>query len=117
MAGDTPVRKAERVEILGELSGEVMVYQPMSITQISCAGAQIDTTFALQVDSLHDFRLRLGDRSVVVKGRIAHARVCDVEDGGLVYRAGIEFVEPSEHVVQAIREFLDSIAVRNDVPN
>ena len=117
MAGDTPMRKAERLEILGDLSGEVMVYQPMAISQISCAGAQIDTTFALQVDSLHDFRLRLGDRSVVVKGRNAHARVCDVEDGTVVYRAGIEFVEPSEHVVQAIREFLETIAARNSVPN
>lgn len=108
MAGETS-RKAERIEILGELSGEVMVYQPMAITQISCAGAQIETKFALQLDSLHDFRLILGDRSVVVKGRIVHARVAEVEDAGLVYRAGIEFVEPSEHVRQAIAEFLEAV--------
>ena len=109
MAGDTPTRKAERIEILGELSGEVMVFQPMAVTEIASAGAQIETTFALQLDSLHDFRLILGDRSVVVKGRIVHARVADVEDGGLVYRAGIEFVEPSEHVMQAITEFMEAV--------
>lgn len=109
MAGETPSRKAERIEILGELSGEVMVYQPMAITEISCAGAQIETTFALQLDSLHDFRLILGDRSVVLKGRIVHARVCDVEDASLIYRAGIEFVEPSEHVTQAITEFMETV--------
>jgi len=107
MAGETS-RKAERIEILGELSGEVMVFQPMAITQISCAGAQIETKFALQLDSLHDFRLILCDRSVVVKGRIVHARVAEVEDAGLVYRAGIEFVEPSEHVHQAIAEFMEA---------
>ena len=109
MSGDTPTRKAERIDILGELSGEVMVYQPITITQIASAGAEVSTTFALQLDSLHEFRLMLGDRSVVVKGRIVHARVADVEDGGVVYRAGIEFVEPSEHVLQAVAEFIETV--------
>ena len=64
-------RERERIEILGELHGEVMVFQPVAVKEISVGGAQLDTNFPLQLNSLHDFRLTLGDRSVVVKGRVA----------------------------------------------
>ena len=67
-------RDGERIEILGELHGEVMVFEPMAIREISRGGMQIETAFPLQPDSLHDFRLSLGDRSVVIKGRIVHCR-------------------------------------------
>ncbi len=109
---DSPVRRTQRIEILGELLGEVMVYEPMAITEISRCGAQVETAFPLQIDSLHDFRLLLGDRSVVVKARIVHAHVYDVEDRATIYRAGIEFVEPSERIVEAIGEFMDEIVAR-----
>ena len=52
----------------------------MTILDISIGGAQIETAFALQLDSLHDFRLSLGDRSVVVKGRIAHCHIGELTD-------------------------------------
>lgn len=110
MNGDGPIRKTERLEIFGEMLGEVMVYQPMAIKEISRAGALIETSFPLQVDSLHDLRLMLGDTSIVVKGRIVHSHICDVDHGGVVYRVGIEFVEPSEYVVDAVGEFMQAIA-------
>lgn len=106
---DSTIRRTQRIEILGELQGAVMVYEPMAISEISRAGAQIETSFPLQIDSLHDFRLVLGARSVVVKGRIVHAHVCDVEDQATIFRAGIEFVQPSERIIQAIGEFMDEI--------
>jgi hypothetical protein len=103
------IRRTQRIEILGELQGEVMVYEPMAITEISRGGAQIETSYPLQIDSLHDFRLVLADRSIVVKGRIVHARVVEVEDRATIYRAGIEFVEPSDRITEAIAEFMDAI--------
>lgn len=106
---DAAERRAPRIEILGELQGEVMVYEPMTITDISLTGAQIETTVPLRINSLHDFRLQLGHRSVVVKGRIAHAHVCDVEDQATIYRAGVEFVQPSARIAEAIAEFVDAI--------
>src|SRR6184192_1454309 len=91
-------RDTERVQILGELRGEVMVFQPMAIKEISRGGAQVETAFPLQLDSLHEFRLTLGDRSVVLKGRVAHCSISDVDQELVTYRSGIEFVEPSERV-------------------
>ncbi len=106
---DSTRRRAERLEIMGDLHGEVMIYQPMVLTQVSRRGAEVETTFPLQIDSLHDFRFVLGDRSVVVKGRVAHARVSNVENEATVYRSGIEFVDPAERVVEAIGDFLDEV--------
>jgi hypothetical protein len=102
-------RDKERIEILGELRGEVMVFQPMAIKEISRGGAQIETGFPLQLDSLHDFRLSLGDRFVVVKGRVAHCSITDVEQELVVYRAGIEFIEPPERIAAVISDFIEAI--------
>jgi hypothetical protein len=100
-------RDAERIPIPG-LTGEVTVFQPMTILDMSERGAQIETNFALHLDSLHEFRLSLGDRSVVVKGRIVHCQIGELKEGDVRYRTGLEFVEPSEHVVSAIRSFVEA---------
>jgi len=102
-------RDAERVQILGELHGEVMVFQPMAIKEIGRGGVQVETRFPLQLDSLHELRLTLGDRSVIVKGRVAHCSISDVDQELVTYRSGIEFIEPSERVCSAIGGFIDAI--------
>jgi PilZ domain len=106
---DDEKRDSERIQILGELHGEVMVFQHMTIREISRTGAQVETALSLQLDSLHDFRLTLGDRSVIVKGRVAHCSISDVDQELVTYRSGIEFVEPSERVLEVISGFLDAI--------
>ncbi len=108
MAADDK-RDTERIEILGELRGEVMVFQPMAIREISRGGAQVETAFPLQLDSLHDFRLTLGDSSVVLKGRVAHCSISDVDQEVVLYRSGVEFIEPPDRVTSAIAHFIDAI--------
>jgi hypothetical protein len=102
-------RDIDRVPILGELHGEIMVFEPMAIREISRGGAQVETRFPLQLNSLHDLRLTLGDRAVVVKGRVAHCRITDVDQDIVMYRSGIEFIEPSDRVQSVILEFLEAI--------
>jgi hypothetical protein len=114
MSGDK--RDRERVPILGELHGEVMVFQPMAILDISHGGAQVETPFPLQLDSLHDFRLTLGERSVVVKGRIAHCHIGDIEEERVLYRSGVEFIEPSQHAGSAIAEFVNALKHSREWP-
>ena len=109
MAGRDNKRDAERIQILGELHGEVMVFQPMAIKEISRGGAQVETALPLQLDSLHELRLTLGDRSVVVKARVVHCSISDVDQELVTYRSGVEFVEPSERVHAVISDFIDSI--------
>ena len=115
MAGEK--RDRERVPLEGQVRGEVMVFQPMTILDISLGGAQIETGFALQLDSLHDFRLSLGDRSIVVKGRIAHCHIGELTDVAAVYRTGVEFVEVSEHAGHAIADFVGALKYSRRPPS
>jgi hypothetical protein len=108
MAADDK-RDTERIEILGELRGEVMVFQPTAIREISQGGAQVETAFPLQVDSLHDFRFTLGDSSGVLKGRVAHCSISDVDQEVVLYRSGVEFIEPPHRVASVIAHFIDAI--------
>jgi PilZ domain len=107
--GTEDKREGERINILGELHGEVMVYQPTAIREISRHGAQIETNFPLQLDSLHEFRFTLGDRSIVMKGRVAHCSISDVEQDSVVYRSGIEFIEAPDRVSSVITDFIDAV--------
>src|SRR5438067_5299020 len=102
-------RDTDRIEILGELNGEVMVFQPMNIKEISHGGAEVETAFPLHLDSLHEFRLMLGDHSVVIKGRVVHCRISDVDQEQVRYRSGIEFVEPAERIEAVIAAFIASV--------
>ena len=102
-------RDRERIEILGELHGEVMIFQPLSIKEISRGGCLVETTFPLHLNSLHDVRLTLGDRSVVMKGRVAHCRISDVEQEIVTYRSGVEFIEMNDRVRDVIKDFIEAI--------
>ena len=95
--------------ILGGLHGEIVVFQPMLVREISLVGVSVETRFPLQVDSLHDIRLTLGERSVVTKGRVVHARLAEMEQEQVVYRVGLEFVQPSPAVAAALAEFLETL--------
>jgi hypothetical protein len=99
-------RDLERTPILGSLPGEVMVYQPMAILEIGLGGATVETAFPLQLDSLHDLRLRLGERSVVLKGRVVQSQVTDVDQEAVLYRSGLEFIEAPARVRTAIAEYV-----------
>jgi hypothetical protein len=104
----TNTRDSERIPISGDVTGEVTVYEPMTILDLSDRGAQVETKFPLHLDSLHEFRLSLGARSVVVKGRIAHCQVGELGET-IRYRSGIEFIEPSEHALAAIHAFVEAL--------
>jgi hypothetical protein len=86
-----------------------MVFQPTAVHQISRGGMQIETAFALHLDSLHDFRLTLGEQSIVLKGRVVHCHISDVDQDVVVYRSGIEFVEPPERVAEVIDHFVTTL--------
>jgi hypothetical protein len=102
-------RNSPRVDLSGVLRGDVLVPQPALVTQISRTGMQIETSFLLQLDSLHDFRLTLGGHSLVVKGRIAHSRISEVDREAVTYLSGVEFVETSQAVAVVIADYVELI--------
>jgi hypothetical protein len=109
-------RDTERMAVPSPLNGEVKVFQPMTILDISRGGAQIETPFTLQLDSLHDFKITLGDRSIVVKGRIAHCHIVDLKEGVVLYRSGVEFIENTEHAQEAVEQFVEALKASQRAP-
>lgn len=105
---DEPRRAHERHTLVDPAAGEVKIYHPMGIRQMSAGGALIEIAVPLQLDSLHDFRLALGDRSVVVKARVVHSHIDTVASSGVRYHTGIEFVDLSDAVSAVIGAFLAS---------
>ena len=93
-------------EQTGRIQGAVTVYQPITVLDITVDGIRVEAPFALQNDSLHEFRLALGPRSVIVKGRVVRCEIGELLEGGVVYRCAIEFVDPAPHVIAAIRDFV-----------
>jgi hypothetical protein len=109
MGSESDKRDTDRVLILGDLQGEIMVFEPLQIKEISRGGASVETRFPLALNSLHELRLTLGDKSIVLKGRVAHSRISEVDQEIVTYRSGIEFVEPSDRVRAVIAEFLETL--------
>jgi hypothetical protein len=108
--GEPPEKRdSDRLEILGDLRGEIMLFQPLSIREISELGCLVETAFPLQLNSLHDVRLTLGERSIVLKGRVAHCRISDVDQEVVHYHSGLEFVEASDRIQEVIVGFIQEI--------
>jgi hypothetical protein len=106
---DDQKRDTQRVPVPSPLHGEVKVFHPLSILDVSHGGAQIETPFTLQLDSLHEFRISLAEHSIIVKGRIAHCHVGELKDGVVLYRSGVEFVETTDHAQAALDRFVEAL--------
>ena len=102
-------REEERVPVFGALDGEVMVFLPMAITEIARGGVQVETPFAFQIDSIHELRLALGERPVVVKGRVTHCSIVDVDQESVRYRTGLEFVDLPPRLGDVITAFVETM--------
>lgn len=109
MASDSEQRDVDRIPILRDLQGEIMVFEPMQIKDLSWGGASIQTAYPLVIDTLHDLRLTFGAQSVVLKARVTHSRIIRVDQDVVMYRSGVEFVEPPGRVRAVIARFLVSL--------
>ena len=107
------IRRGDRVPILGELRGEIMVFEPLQVKELSVGGATIETNFALPLNSLHDLRLTLDSNAVVVKARVVHSHVGEVDGETVRYRSGVEFIEPPVYIGAAITAYLESLRGRS----
>lgn len=107
MAPDS--RLSPRLEILGYVPGEITVLAPIAVRDLGPKGVQLETSFPLLLNSVHELRLHLGDDNLIVRGRVAHCRVADIGADVAIYRAGIEFLELPPHVVQKIEAHVERI--------
>lgn len=90
-------RRAPRVDLVGQLRGElVSVDLPIVVREISLGGMSIETSEAFDVDSRHSFVLTLGDGAgVFVLGRVAYSRRVDRPQGAF-FLSGIQFLDDDD---------------------
>jgi hypothetical protein len=86
-----------------------MVFEPLSVKELGVGGATIETRFPLHLNSLHDLRLTLGSKSVVVKGRVVHSHISEVDQDIVAYLSGLEFVALPDYIADAIADYLESV--------
>lgn len=99
-------RRSGRVDLLAELDGHVVTLdESIRVTQLSEGGLTIETTAPLSPRLIHDFRLSVGDRSVIVRARVRHSRVL-VRGDVVSYVAGLGFEGPSDEAREVIGSIL-----------
>jgi PilZ domain-containing protein len=102
-------REEERFSVPGTLDGNVMVFLPMAITEIARGGVQVETPFAFQIDSVHELRLAFGNQPIIVKGRVTHCSVVDMDQDSIRYRTGLEFVDLPDRLSEVIASFVETM--------
>ena len=102
-------RQRLRIPLPNALTGEVTVYRPLTVSDLSPQGARVETPEPLRVNSVRAFRLNLGDQTVVLKGRVCHATVRALDDDRVVYTSGVEFLEVPPPARFAIERFLERV--------
>jgi len=101
-------RRALRIDLLADLQGHLITLdEQVTVRQMSVDGLTIETTAPLSPRVVHDFRLTLGDQTVVIKGRVMHSRV-SVRQDQVTYLSGVQFVESVPEVLDAVRVFVES---------
>lgn len=90
-------RRAPRVDLVGQLRGElVSVDLPIVVREISLGGMSIETHEAFEPESRHGFVLTLGDGAgVFVLGRVAYSRQVERPQGA-IFITGIQFLDEDE---------------------
>jgi hypothetical protein len=102
-------RRTPRVDLLAEVEGHLVnLDERVKVRQLSLGGMTVETTAPLSTGVDHDFRVSLGDEAVTLRARVVHARVV-VDGDAVAYIAGLQFVDPTPHLLEVIRTFLDSI--------
>jgi hypothetical protein len=101
-------RRSTRVDLLAELEGHVVTLdEAIVVRQVSHGGLTIETTAPLSPRLTHEFRVTAGDRTALVRARVAHSRV-QMRGDAVSYVSGLEFVEPPPEAI----DILEAIVAR-----
>lgn len=91
------------------LTAKVRAYLPARVLDISLGGMQVELTHSLPPRATCDLRFQLDEEEVLLRGTV---RRCQVWGSGedeavhkvLIYRAGLEFDEPSRQRLAGLSE-------------
>jgi hypothetical protein len=103
-------RSGPRVEVLGQLHGQVVTWRvPLTIRDISAGGFAVESEWRFPLGSTHMFRFTT-DRGEVVflNGRTVHTRPASAIPEADQFISGFAFLRDGDRVDQAIALLLDA---------
>lgn len=100
----TDRRTAPRFEIVGRLRGSLATAQPVRLHDVSQAGALVEISFPLSVDSRQAVQFTHRGHVTTLDARVRHVRPAIDRDRYLV---GLEFLSPQAAVEEALGLAID----------
>ena len=93
-------RRSPRVEMLGRMQGRtVALGLQVRVREISLGGMSVETAQPLEVGSIHQFSLTLGDGATIqLTGRVLRTAQVTPEGAEAFFVSGIQFVEDDADV-------------------
>lgn len=88
-------RRAPRIEVLGRLHGHVVsIDTPVTVREISLVGLSFSAPIQFPLGAEHEFRLTLGDGSVIeLRGRVVRTQPLAGPDGRPSFVMGVQFLD------------------------
>lgn len=88
-------RRAPRIEVLGRLHGHVVsIDTPVTVREISLVGLSFSAPIQFPLGAEHEFRLTLGDESVIeLRGRVVRTQPVEGADGRSAFVMGVQFLD------------------------
>lgn len=91
-------RRSPRVELMGQVRGEVVSASvPVTVREISLGGMSVETPQPFPIGSVQVFILTLGDGAgVEVHARVVYCRESNPPDSPSSFVTGLQFVDADE---------------------
>jgi hypothetical protein len=99
-------RSASRFDTVGEPSGILDAFEPLSVRSLSADGMLIESPNPLDVGSIHEFQLFDGTASVHVRAAVRHVSPLRQSSAEGYFLVDLEFLSPDTRSSVAIEQWL-----------
>ncbi len=107
-------RRFPRVQILGNVTGEVSLLHDVTLLDLNEGGARLEHAGRFALNAICYLRLPAPEGEPVLKARIVHSAVSRTAPGPgeetiLFYQSGVEFVGLTSDALLVLRQLLPSL--------
>lgn len=104
-------RRFPRVEVLGRVRGFLdSLDSPLVVREMSLGGLSIETAFPLEVGSVHELRLAVGESAWVrLRAEVRHCRKTSAPGTSPRFVTGVQFVDAAGAQGASVADLIDTI--------
>lgn len=108
-------RRAPRVIVEGRFGSNIRAVIEASLLDLSTTGALIEHIHVLHPGSTYNLTIFARERELVLKCRVvrsfvSHSKKTETGETVLIYKSGLEFIEPKKEDVEWISQLVKSLS-------